>query len=559
MSHFRWNLLPQLDEQHLNCPGYSPLLVQLFYNRGISDPADFTNFLASDSRLINDPLLLPDAEKAVARIYRALLSGEKIAVYGDYDADGMTATAAFILGLKALGGNAIPYIPHRQTEGHGLATGALKILKEQGVNLIVTVDCGVTDVLPVKKAGNLGLDVVITDHHTPLDEVPEAVAVVNPKLTGSVYPFSQLAGVGVAFKVLQALFRSLGRDDRLEWLLDLVAIGTIADMSPPLAENRYLIVEGLKSINSRPRLGIGELIKQTRLEAGGLDTDSISWIIGPCLNAAGRMADGLTGYNLLVTESPQEATELAAWLAKKNRERQEMTTKILAIAREEVQKGGLQPLLIAAGKEYPLGIAGLVAGRLAEEFYRPSIVVHTTETQSHGSCRSIPEFNMIAALNHFSHLFSRFGGHSQAAGFTMPTEKLHELESGLMRLAAGELEGVDLMPHLDIDARVNLPDLAGDAFTSVQSLSPFGIGNPVPLFLSQGVEVLEKRTMGNEGEHLRLKLRQGGSVWDGVAFRLSNHRVELSSRLDIVYNIEVDNWQGKNHLRLNILDFKLSA
>jgi single-stranded-DNA-specific exonuclease len=559
LSHFRWHLLPQLDEQRLSRPGYSTLLVQLFYNRGITDPGDFTKFLARDRSLLNDPLLLPDAEKAVARIYRALLSGEKIAVYGDYDADGMTATAAFVLGLQALGGTAVPYIPHRQTEGHGLAIGALKTLHEQRVSLVVTVDCGITDGLQVKKAAGMGLDIIITDHHTPLDEIPEAIAVVNPKLAGSAYPFSQLAGVGVAFKVLQALFRSLGKDDRLEWLLDLVAIGTIADLSPPLAENRYLIIEGLKRINSEPRLGIGELLKQTRLEAGGLDSDSISWIIGPCLNAAGRMADGLTGYNLLVTESPQQAAELAEWLAKKNRERQEMTTKILAMAREQVQEGGLKPLLIAAGKDYPLGIAGLVAGRLAEEFYRPAIVIHTTETQSHGSCRSIPEFNMIAALNRFSHLFSRFGGHSQAAGFTMPTVKLPELEDGLIKIAAGELAGVELMPHLNIDARIKLTELAGDAYQSIQSLSPFGIGNPVPLFLSEGVEVLDKRTMGNNGEHLRLKLRQNDSVWDCVGFRLGNHQEELSSRLDIVYNVEVDNWGGRNQLRLNILDFKSSA
>ncbi len=559
MSHFRWNLLPQIDDRRLNYRGYSPLLVQLFYNRGITDPGDFTQFLASDDSLLNDPLLLPDAEKAVARIYRALLSGEKMAVYGDYDADGMTATAAFVLGLKTLGGDVVPYIPHRQTEGHGLATGALKILKEQGVTLVITVDCGVTDVPQVKKAIGMGLDIIVTDHHTPLDEIPGAVAVVNPKLSGSAYPFSQLAGVGVAFKVLQALFHNLGKDDRLEWLLDLVAIGTVADMSPPLAENRYLIVEGLKRINDSPRIGIGELLKQTRLEAGGLDSDSISWIIGPCLNAAGRMADGLTGYNLLVTESPQEAAELAAWLAKKNRERQEMTTKTLDMAREEVQEGGLQPLLIAAGKGYPLGIAGLVAGRLAEEFYRPSIVVHTSETQSHGSCRSIPEFNMIAALNRFSQLFSRFGGHSQAAGFTLPTSRLPELQDGLIKLAAAELEGVELMPHLNIDARIALSELSGDVFPSIQSLSPFGIGNPVPIFLSEGVDVLDRRTMGSNGEHLRMKLRQGDSVWDCVAFRLSNHQDELSSRLDIVYNVEVDNWVGKSRLRLNILDFKSSA
>jgi single-stranded-DNA-specific exonuclease len=559
LSHYRWNLLPQLEEQRLSYPGFSPLLVQLLYNRSVFRPEDYSSFLASDSSLLNDPLLLPDAPKAVARIYRALLSGEKIAVYGDYDADGMTATAAFVLGIKALGGDIVPYIPHRQTEGHGLATGALKTLWEQGVSLVITVDCGVTDVLQVRKAGKMGLDVIVTDHHTPLDEIPEAVAVVNPKLAGSAYPFSQLAGVGVAFKLLQALFRSLGKDDRLEWLLDLVAIGTVADMSPPLAENRYLIVEGLKQINDSPRPGIGELLKQTRLEAGGIDADSISWIIGPCLNAAGRMADGLTGYNLLVTESLQEAAELAAWLAKKNRERQEMTARVLTMAREQVQKGGLQPLLITADKAYPIGIAGLVASRLAEEFYRPAIVIHITETQSHASCRSIPEFNMIAALNRFSQFFSRFGGHSQAAGFTMPTSRLPQLEEGLIKLAAEQLEGIELVPHLNIDALVTLPELAGDTFATIQSLSPFGIGNPVPTFLSRGVEVLEQRTMGNNAEHLRVKLKQGGTVWDSVAFRLGNHREELSSRLDIVYNMEVDSWGGKRQLRLNLLDFKRGA
>ena len=559
MSHYHWNLLLQLEEQRLSHPGFSPLMAQLLFNWGVSQPEDFRSFLATDSSLLNDPLRLPDAQKAVARIYRALLSGEKIAVYGDYDADGMTATAAFVLGLKALGGDVIPYIPHRQTEGHGLATGALKNLREQGVSLVITVDCGVTDVLQVKKAVKMGLDVVVTDHHTPLDELPEAVAVVNPKLAGSAYPFSQLSGVGVAFKVLQALYRSLGRDDSLEWLLDLVAIGTVADMSTPLAENRYLIVAGLKIINESPRLGINELLKQTRLEAGSLDSDSISWIIGPCLNAAGRMADGLTGYNLLVTESPPEAAELAAWLVRKNRERQEMTARTLEMAREHVQEGGLQPLLIAAGKEYPIGIAGLVASRLAEEFYRPAIVIHTAETQSHASCRSIPEFNMINALNRFGHLFSRYGGHSQAAGFTMPTSKLPEVEGGLISLASAQLEGVELTPHLNIDALVTLPELAGNTFQMIQALSPFGIGNPVPLFLSQDVEILDKRTMGSTGEHLRMKLKQSGTVWDSVAFRLGNHREELSSLVDIVYNMEVDSWGGKQRLRLNLLDLKRSA
>ena len=236
-----------------------------------------------------------------------------------------------------------------------------------------------------------------------------------------------------------------------------------------------------------------------------------------------------------------------------------MTTKILAMARESVIDRGLQPLLMTADKNYPIGIAGLVAGRLAEEFYRPAIVVHTAGKQSHASCRSIPEFNMIGALNWFNSYFSRFGGHSQAAGFTMPTAKLPELKEILIDFATQQLKGVELMPHLNIDARIGLTELAGDAFTSIQSLSPFGIGNPVPVFLSEDVDILDKRTMGKGDEHLRLKLRQGDSVWDCVAFRLSNHREELSSRLDIVYNVEVDNWNGRNQLRLNLLDFKRSA
>jgi single-stranded-DNA-specific exonuclease len=559
LSHSRWNLLPPVKDQHaVSSSRYSSLLVQLLYNRGISRPEDFPAFLVADRSLLGDPLLLPDMQKAVARIYRALLSGENISVYGDFDADGITATAALVQGLSLLGGKASPYIPHRQTEGHGLTIPVLKRLYEQGVSLVITVDCGVTDATEVKKAIGMGLDIVITDHHNPLDEIPEAIAVVNPKLAGSAYPFSKLAGVGVAFKLLQALFRNLGKEEQINNVLDLVAIGTIADMSPPLGENRYLIKEGLKNINANPRPGIRELINQTRLEVGSIDADRISWVIAPCLNAAGRLADGLTGYNLLMTESTQEAQELAIWLAGKNEERQRLTNTTLVKAREQVIAQGLPPLLITADEEYPMGIAGLVASRLTEEFYRPAIVIHTADTICHASCRSIKEFDLITALNKFSRYFTRYGGHAQAAGFTMPMKNLPQLEKELSAMAAEKLTGVELRPHLDIDAVVALQDLAGDTYQTTQLLAPFGNGNPVPMFLSQGVEVLERRTMGNSGEHLRMKLRQGGTVWDCVAFRLANHQAELSPRLDIVYNLEVDNWGGKKQLRLNILDFKRS-
>jgi single-stranded-DNA-specific exonuclease len=538
---------------------YSPLLIQLLHNRGVSRPEDFPAFLSSDRTLMSDPFLFPDMQKAVSRLYQALLKGETIGIYGDFDADGITATAVLVQGLSLLQGKTIPYIPHRQTEGHGLTTQVLKKLQEQGVSLVISVDCGITDVGEVKKAMNMGLDIIITDHHSPLDEIPEAFAIINPKVNGPKGSSANLAGVGVAFKLLQGLFQNLGKEDQISPVMDLVAIGTIADMSPPLGENRYLIKEGLKNINNSPRPGIRELINQTRLEAGNLDADRISWVIAPCLNAAGRLADGLTGYNLLITESDKEAQELALWLAHKNEERQRLTTTTLARAREQVIALGLPPLLITADREYPMGIAGLVASRLTEEFYRPSVVIHTADTVCHGSCRSIPEFDIIAALSKFSGYFSRYGGHAAAAGFTMPIKNLPQLEEELSALVAEKLVGVELRPHLNIDAEVKLNDLGGDTYPTTQMLAPFGHGNPVPMFLSRGVDVLERRTMGNGGEHLRMKLRQSGSVWDGVAFWLGNHQSDFAPRIDVVYNLEVDNWGGKKQLRLNILDFKKSG
>ncbi|MFC1901776.1 single-stranded-DNA-specific exonuclease RecJ [Chloroflexota bacterium] len=560
MSRSRWNLLPPVPDEHpARESGLSPLIVQLLYNRGLSRPEEIQSFLAGDRGLANDPFLLPDMHRAVARVYQALLSGENIGIFGDFDADGITATAVLAQGLAVLGGKVTPYIPHRQTEGHGLSTAALKNLYQQGISLVITVDCGVTDIVEVKKAQKMGLDIVITDHHTALPELPDAVAVVDPKLADSAYPFSQLAGVGVAYKLLQALLLSVGKEEQLDNVIDLVAIGTIADMSPLVGENRYLVKEGLRLINTAPRLGIKELINQTRINTGALDAERISWVIAPCLNAAGRLADGLTGYNLLMTESPLEAGELAVWLTQKNEERQRLTTTTLERAREQVIAQGLTPLLVAGDKDYPTGITGLVAGRLVEEFYRPAIVMQTGEKVSHASCRSIPEFDIIAALNRFGHLLSRYGGHSQAAGFTLPTANLPQLREELSHLAAAQLDGIELRPHLSIDAQVTLPEIGGDTYPTTQLLAPFGMANPLPTFLSRGVEVLERRTMGNGGDHLRFKLRQDGTVWDGVGFRLGSYLAELTPRLDIVYNLEIDRWGGKEQLRLSILDFEASG
>ena len=535
--------------------GFPPLIAQLLYNRGFTEPSQLESFTAGDERLSANPLLLPDMQLAVARIYQALLSGESIAIYGDFDVDGITATALLVQGISALGGKAIPYIPHRMTEGHGLKAVALENLYKQGISLVITVDCGITGFSEVKKAQKAGFDIIVTDHHTPTEVIPTAVAVIDPKRADSAYPFSELAGVGVAFKLLQALFQSVGKEKQLDKLLELVALGTVADMVPLLVENRYLVKRGLERINASPRLGLEQVINQAGLKIGSIDAESISWVIAPRLNAAGRLAHAMTSYNLLMTQSPQEAHELAVWLEQKNTQRQRLTTKVLARAREQVLVQGVSPLLIISDSYCPVGIAGLVANRLVEEFYRPAIVIRTGEQLSGGSCRSIPEFNIILALNQCSNLFTHFGGHAQAAGFTLPTKNLAHLKQILLNLATTQLAGVDLRPKLDIDAEVTLHDLTGNTYQNIQQLAPFGRGNPVPAFLSHGVKVIEHHTMGNNGEHLRLKLEQGGIVWDGVAFRLGNYLAEVASPLDIVYNLEVDRWGGEERLRLNILDF----
>ncbi len=556
MKHYRWNVLPRAPDEYLaRTSGFSPLIAQLLYNRGLIEPSQVESFLTADRSLLGDPFLLPDMHQAVARIYRALLSGESIAIYGDFDADGITATALLVRGLTRLGGKAIPYIPHRLTEGYGLRTAALENFYHQGVSLVITVDCGITALSQVKRARKLGLDIIVTDHHTPLPETPPAVALVCPKLPESTYPFSELTGAGVAFKLLQALLQSLGKEEQLDELMDLVALGTIADIAPLLGENRYLVKQGLKLINTTPRIGVREMITQAGLDPGYLDKDSISWVLAPRLNAAGRLAHAMASYKLLMTDSPQEAEGIAKWLEQKNSQRQKLTEKALTKAREQALAQETLPILMVIDRDYPAGIMGLVASKLSAEFYRPTIVIRTGEQVSSGSCRSIPEFNLILALSQCRKLLSEFGGHSQAAGFILPTKNLPRLKEALLQMATTELAGVELRPCLDIDAETRLPDLRGETFQAIQQLAPFGQGNPVPTFLSQKVEIVDCSTMGNSRGHLRLRLRQGNTTWYAVGFGFGNYLAEVASPLDIVYNLETDRWGGKERLRLNILDF----
>jgi single-stranded-DNA-specific exonuclease len=400
--------------------------------------------------------------------------------------------------------------------------------------------------------------VIVTDHHVALAEIPEAAAVVDPKLPGSRYASADLSGVGVALKLMQAVFRGLGRDEELVTLLDLVALGTVADMVPILGENRYLVREGLRVLNESPRPGIREMVAQANLGGRSLDSASISWALAPRLNAAGRLDHADASLQLLMTRSPEVARRLAAWLQEKNVERQELTASAVEAAREQVLAAGVGGALFAGHSEFPIGVCGLVAGRLAEEFYRPAFVVRMGDELSSGSCRSIPEFNIIDALNGFEAAggeFIQYGGHAQAAGFTIPTRELGALSTYLSERARTLLAGLDLRPRIDIDAEVNLSDLGGDIFPLIQTLAPFGQGNPEPIFLSRRVEVLECRSMGSGGDHLRMRLRQGGTVWSAVAFGMGSHHGEVCSPLEVVYSVEVDRWNGEDRLRLNVLDF----
>jgi single-stranded-DNA-specific exonuclease len=550
----RWKILPSVPDEYLNASDLPCVIAQLLYNRGVK-PEGIDPFLSADRRLEGNPFLLPDIAQAVSRIYKALLSGEKIAIYGDFDVDGVTATIVLAEGLSWLGAEVIPYIPDRLNEGHGLNISAIEKLHAQGANLVITDDCGVTDLTEVKQAQEMGMDMIITDHHIPLGGLPQAVAVIDPKRRDSVYPYPDLAGAGVVFKLLQALFHKDGREKWLTRFLDLVALATVTDLVPLVGENRYLVNEGLRELNNSSRVGIQEMVKLAGLKPGELDAEDISWILGPRLNAAGRMNNACISYQLLTTQSPEEARLLALELEKKNVERQKLTNEVLSRAREKLATRLHLPVLIEGDESYSIGVIGLVAGKLAGEFYKPAIIISLGPELCQGSCRSIPEFDVVAALEECHNLLTTFGGHPLAAGFTVTRQNLAQLEERITRLATDQLGHLDLRSEIVIDAELPLSTFSGETFNLMQKLSPFGRGNPQPTFLTRQVEVIECRNFGNQGEWLRLKLKQGNITWQAVDFESQRTREEIPSCIDIVYNLEKIRWNGEEVLGLNLRDF----
>lgn len=567
----KWQLLPPAPETHLaRFRHLSPLLVQLLYNRGITDPAEVDVFLAGECEEGN-PFQLKGMDRAVARIRQAIRAQEPIVVYGDFDADGVTATALLAQTLASLGARVEPYIPHRIREGYGLNLPALRRLAAQGFKLVVTVDCGIRSIKEVSYGNRLGLDIIITDHHSVPDRLPPALAIINPKQADCLYPFRELAGVGIAFKLAQALLRAyrqvpLGREGPSLSegnLLDLVALGTVADLVPLLGENRALVRQGLERLNQAPRLGVRQMMAHAGVKPGAVNTDTIGYILAPRLNAAGRMDDAMVSYRLLMSESEDLASELARELEGRNRERQRLTIETLEGAQERVLDSVERAtLLFTADEDYFSGIAGLVASRLSEEFYRPSVVVELGEKESRGSARSIPEFNITAALDECEDLLTKYGGHAMAAGFTLPNANLDALRERLCQIAERQLGEVELAPTISIDIEVPLADLDWEAHSILDQLAPFGYANPMPMLLSREVLVRDHRVVGND--HLKLTLTDGRKIWGAIAFRQGHwakawQAKDMPERIDVVYTLEVNEWQGERRLQLNVRDLRPSG
>jgi len=566
-----WQIAPAAPPSHFHQLTHLPrLLAQVLYNRGVTDPDQVIAFLDKNPQLRN-PLEAPKLkglDKAAARLRRAIQQHEPVAVYGDYDVDGVTATALLTQTLAALGADARAYIPDRVDEGYGLNKDALKKLKDSGVRVVVTVDCGIRSPGEVAFGNELGLDLIVTDHHSVggAQSVPPALACINPKQDDCPYPFKDLAGVGLAFKLAQALLiieqKTNGATPlRAEDLLDLAALGTVADLAPLVDENRALVLRGLARINGNsPRTGIAALMQVSGAKPGAADATTIGYALGPRLNAAGRVEHAMAAYRLLVTRDADEAQRLAAELNERNRERQRLTRETQDKARElALARTPNAPLLFAADPGFRAGVVGLAASRLTDEFYRPSVVVERGEVESRGSCRSIPEFHITHALDECADLLIRHGGHAAAAGFTVPTPKLDELAGRLLALATEQLGGRDLSPALHIDAEARPGELNEDTHRQLAQLEPCGYGNPSPVLMSRNMIVRDVRSVGAEGAHLKLMLTDNRRVvHDAIAFRQSHHSSWLRRDMwiDVAYHLEMNEWNGDKRLQFNVLDLR---
>jgi single-stranded-DNA-specific exonuclease len=555
----RWEVASPLPSDAIQeLSGYPPILRQILYNRGYRTHEQARLFLEAQTPPGSQPVNLLNLPKAMDRINYAIQHHENIVVYGDYDADGVTATALLGLALKALGAEVREYIPNRFDEGYGLNLEAMHTLSEEGANLIITVDCGIRSWEEADYARSAGMDLIITDHHYPLDDLPNAFAVINPKQPGDNYPEKNLAGVGLAYKLVEALslseqYPNLDSRD----YLDLVALGTVADLVPLTGENRSLVRSGLEYIRQPLRQGMMALIGVSGLTPTRITTTDISFALAPRLNASGRLESALASLHLLTSQNPMEVGQLAQWLEIQNRERQKIMRDIQTKAEKQIIIDDQVPLLLfAADPEYNPGVVGLAASRLTEQYYRPSIIASIGEIYTRGSCRSIPEFHITQALDQCKDLLEHHGGHAAAAGFTVRNELLPSLIARMQNIARAQLEELDLRPKILADTEIPLSDLKPDLLKYLGWLQPTGMGNPTPIFMSRGLKVTRQKAIGADGSHLKLSVTDGNITYDAIAFRLGHWVAQLPQTIDLMYSFELNEFNGQVSLQLNVKDIR---
>ncbi|MBK9780930.1 MAG: single-stranded-DNA-specific exonuclease RecJ [Anaerolineales bacterium] len=568
-----WNISPRISpEADSALSAFPPLLRQVLFNRGFADDPSARAYLRGEPNSNTDPFQMTDMRQAIERIRFAMTNNEPIAIYGDYDVDGVTATALLVEVLRKLGANVRGYIPNRFEEGYGLNNNALDELKADGVKLVITVDCGIRSPSEALHAKTLGLDLIISDHHHPDDEnLPSALAVINPKRHGDTYPDKDLAGVGIAYKIAEALLSddkasttdqgslSVVNGQILNSLLDLVALGTVADLAPLVGENRVLVKKGLRQMRQTTRQGLFSLAAVSEVNLPKVNAGHIGFMLGPRLNAAGRLKEALAAFELLTTTDVFKAGELAQQLDMQNRERQRITRDMQTRAEEMVISEDPDAyLFFAAHEDFNSGVVGLAASRLTEKFYRPAIVASKGEEETRGSCRSIPEFHITDALDQCADLLVRHGGHAAAAGFTVKNENLPALVARLKAIAAEKLSETELKPTVTADAEVSLSEMRPDVYEKgLKYLEPTGYGNREASFVARNVKVKSSRIVGSDGKHIKMSLEdEKGVTHDAIGFKLGEWHKSMPARVDLLFTYEPNEYNGRVTYQLNLKDLK---
>jgi single-stranded-DNA-specific exonuclease len=535
--------------------GLSPVTAQVLYNRGLTTPEAAHAFLTAGREQIIDPFRLKDMDKAVPLIQRQIAAGRPIMVYGDYDVDGVTGTTILVLALRALGATVEYYIPNRFSEGYGLNVDALEEIHGRGFDFVLSVDTGVSANKEAEAAKAMGMTLVVSDHHEPGPVLPDVPALINPKRPDCTYPFKGLSGVGVAFKLAVALQAPNAWE-----LLDIVTLGTIADMVPLVGENRAMVREGLAMLGATRRPGLKALMEVAGVKQPVTATH-IGFSLGPRINALGRMDSAMEGVELLVTEDPVRAAELARYLDERNRDRQDTEQAILAEAMQQAEVQSpreKEHVLVLAGEGWHHGVVGICASRVLDAFYRPAILLSVEGEEARGSARSIPAFHMHRALLQVSDLFVKFGGHAAAAGMTLKSkDDVPVLRRRLNELGAQWLKPEDLVPELRIDATLTLDQVTEELMAELQRLEPHGIGNPGPLFAVEDVRVMDARTMGKEQQHLKLLLRGKGPLMEAVGWGLAPARPAPTSRVQVAFQPEYNTYMGRRSLQLTMKDVQV--